>query len=334
MTGVIGFLQVGAWAVALILVVGGCLARLRPYRSLLWASTALVLITSVYPLPDNRLGQYLFARSPGSASLPTEIFGIAWWLIGAWLLNGVLDLILRRTLFPRDNLPHARRLFADLASVLFYVIAFVGIMETVMKQPISAVLATSGVLAIVLGLALQSTLGDVLSGLAINIDRPFGAGDWITLAGGPEGQVLEINWRSTRLRTWQNDVIVIPNSVVAKAIVTNHTRHQGAHWGTCALAVDAGLRPVEVIELIEAAINGVADGRTIAGATAYAADFGDGVVNYQVVYPVPDFGDQAYVRSEVIARLTAALILRSCQPGSAATRVQILPRKRAVPGQP
>ena len=62
--------------------------------------------------------------------------------------------------------------------------------------PVSAVLATSGVLAIVLGLAMQNTLADVFSGLAINIEQPFGAGDWITLADHVQGQIIEINWRA------------------------------------------------------------------------------------------------------------------------------------------
>ena len=332
--GVIGWFEASAWVVSLILLGAGLLKSLRQFRSLLWASAALCLITSIYPLPGNRLGQYLFARNPGSASLPTEIFGIAWWLIGAWLLNGILDLILRRTLFPRDNQPNARRLFADMASVMFYVVAFVGIMETVLRQPVSAVLATSGVLAIVLGLALQSTLGDVFSGLAINVDRPFGAGDWITLAAGPEGQVLEINWRSTRLRTWQNDVVNIPNSVVAKAIVVNHTRRQGEHWGTFTIDVDSGIRPLDVIEAIEACVNGEQRGRRIVGATAYAAEFGDCVVAYQVVYPLADFADRALIQSEVIVRVGAAMIRKSYPTGSAATRIEILRPSKAPRGAP
>jgi small-conductance mechanosensitive channel len=125
---------------------------------------------------------------------------IAWWILSAWLIKSLLALILRRTFFPNDYRPHARRLFADLATGLVYVVAFVGIMDTVLKQPISALLATSGVLAIVQGLALQNTLADVFSGLAINIERPFGAGDWITLNDGVEGQIFEINWRATRER--------------------------------------------------------------------------------------------------------------------------------------
>lgn len=320
----IGWTEIWLWILAAALFGTGCVGAARRYRSLAWASAALALITSVYPRPGNTLGQYLFARSDSSARLPTELFGIAWWLLGAWLLNGLLDLVLRRTLFPRDNQPHARRLFADLASVLFYVIAFVGIMETVMKQPISAVLATSGVLAIVVGLALQNTLGDVFSGLAINVDRPFGAGDWITLASGVEGQVLEINWRSTRLRTWQNDMVILPNSVVAKSPVTNHSRRAQGHWASFPLDIDSQFAPAVVISLLVSAINGTQRERLIAGATAYASDFGNSVITYQVVFALETFGDRAATQSELILRIGAALIAAAVPIGSVATSVRIL----------
>jgi small-conductance mechanosensitive channel len=325
----IGWVEIALWVVAGILLVAGSVPVWRAYRSLLFASAAMLLISSVYPNPDNALGTYLFGSGSHSTRLPTEFFGIAWWLIGAWVLNGLLDIILRRTLFPRDNEPHARRLFADLASVLFYVVAFVGIMETVLKQPISAVLATSGVLAIVVGLALQNTLGDVFSGLAINVDRPFGAGDWITLDSGAEGQVLEINWRATRLRTWQNDVVVIPNSVVAKAVVSNHSRRPHDHYGVFALTSDSGRAPAMIIELIAGAANGDARGRSVTGAYAYASDFGDSIVTYQVVFALRDFAERALIQSELITRIGAALIAASIDVGSAPTRVQVL--RRATP---
>jgi len=144
--------------VAISLTVGGGFERLRAYRSLLWGGALLFIITALFPRPGNRVGQYLFADAPAGIHLPIQLIGLAWWILGAWLLKSVLELILSKTIFPHDNQPHARRLFADLASALIYVIAFVGIIETVLKQPISAVLATSEVLAIVLRLALRNTM--------------------------------------------------------------------------------------------------------------------------------------------------------------------------------
>ena len=79
-------------------------------------------------------------------------------------------------------------------------------------QPIEGLLATSGIVALVLGLALQSTLADLFSGIALNIEDPFGAGDRITVDGGNEGQAIEINWRATRIRNRSGDTTVIPNS--------------------------------------------------------------------------------------------------------------------------
>ena len=140
--------------------------------------------------------------------------------------------------------------------MLVYVVALVGIMDTVLKQPISAVLATSGVLAIVLGLALQNTLADVFSGLALNIERPFRAGEWITIPDGIEGQVMEINWRATRIKTASNNMIVIPNSVISKATITNHRRLNDPHICTVTLKIDHCVPTARVIDVLQAAARG------------------------------------------------------------------------------
>ena len=174
-----------------------CCAMTPPLRSRrfpFFGSSVLLLISALFPQHGNTLGKYLVARTSSAARLPIELFGIAWGIPGAWLGNSLADLILRRTILPKDNQPHARRPFAELASVLVHVVALVGIMDTVFKERISAVLATSDVLLIVPGLAPQHTLADVFCGLAINIEHPFASGDWITVTDQVEGQVIEINW--------------------------------------------------------------------------------------------------------------------------------------------
>jgi small-conductance mechanosensitive channel len=67
----------------------------------------------------------------------------------------------------------------------------------VFELPLQGIVATSRVLAIVLGLALQNTLGDVCSGLSLSVEKPYDVGDAILLEGGVEGDVIQINWRST-----------------------------------------------------------------------------------------------------------------------------------------
>lgn len=318
-----------------ILIAGAFIAaafshQLRFYRSLLIGAGMLLLITALYPRPTNQLGRFIFGPAAEALQLPSEVFGVIWWILGAWLVKSVLSLILRRTLFPHDNQPHARRLFADLASGLVYVVAFVGIMDTVLKQPISTVLATSGVLAIVLGLALQNTLADVFAGLAINVERPFGAGDWITVNTLAEGQVIEINWRATRIKTTSNDIIVMPNSVIAKAVVTNHRRVKDPLWRAVALSIDHGVSPLLVTDTLQSAARGAVGLAHEVAPIAFARALVDSVVQYELCFAIEDFADVLSVESEVVKRIVIELNRLEIPIGTAATEVRILPRHPAT----
>ena len=73
---------------------------------------------------------------------------------------------------------------------MIYVSAGLAIFANVFDMPVGGLLAASGVIAIVLGLALQSTLGDVFSGIVLNLAKPYHSGDWIILDGGTQGRVI------------------------------------------------------------------------------------------------------------------------------------------------
>jgi small-conductance mechanosensitive channel/CRP-like cAMP-binding protein len=83
------------------------------------------------------------------------------------------------------------------------------------------VMATTAVGAVVIGLALQDTLGNLFAGLAIQIEKPFRVGDWVTI-GGHDGLVSEITWRATKMRTKAGNFVVVPNSVLARDTITNY----------------------------------------------------------------------------------------------------------------
>ena len=222
-----------------------------------------------------------------------------------------------------------RRLFADLASVLIYVLAVVGIVGTVFKEPVSTFLATSGVLAIVLGLALQNTLGDVMAGLAINIERPFGAGDWITLSDGVSGQVMQVNWRATRLRTWSHDMVVIPNSVASKAIVTNHSRPKGPHRCIIRLKVDIAVAPSRVIEALNAAAKDSPNVAHGIAPQAFAREFSDSLVDYELAFAIESFALTPGAKSEMLGRIADAFREVGIQIGAPAMDVRIVPEGRS-----
>ena len=80
-------------------------------------------------------------------------------------------------------------------------------------------LTTSAVGAVVAGLALQDTLGNLVSGLAIQVEKPFQLGHWISM-GEWEGEVVEITWRAVKVRTRQGNQVIIPNSELSKSART------------------------------------------------------------------------------------------------------------------
>ncbi|WP_437807155.1 mechanosensitive ion channel family protein [Sorangium sp. So ce1078] len=111
-------------------------------------------------------------------------------------------------------------LVRHLLLTILYLVAGLSIVGAVTGVDLVPLLATSTVITVVLGLALQDTLGNLFAGLALHSERSFGVGDWI-LVDGVEGQVVYVGWRSTRLRTFSGDIVILPNSIIAKARVQN-----------------------------------------------------------------------------------------------------------------
>jgi small-conductance mechanosensitive channel len=301
-----GWIEICFLATAVLLLLLRVLPYFRAYRPLFSGGCILMMITALFPRRGNPIGQLLFGTAGSDLRLPTEILGVIWWILGAWLVKSLFDLVLSRTLFPDNGEPHGRRLFADLASGLIYVLAFFGIVGTVFKEPVSTFMATSGVLAIVLGLALQNTLSDVFSGLAINIERPYAAGDWISMADVVSGQVMQVNWRATRLRTWSHDMVVIPNSIISKAVVTNHSRPLGPHRCVIRLTVDVAVAPSRVIDVLIAAAS--VSPMVVHGtlSQAHACAFSDSLVTYELAFAIESFALSPGARSDMMGRIADA----------------------------
>jgi small-conductance mechanosensitive channel len=83
-------------------------------------------------------------------------------------------------------------------------------------------LTTSAIGAVVVGLALQDTLGNAFAGLAIQVEKPFRVGDWIRV-GEHEGRVEEVTWRATKLRTKATNFVIVPNNAIAKEAIVNYS---------------------------------------------------------------------------------------------------------------
>ena len=100
------------------------------------------------------------------------------------------------------------------------VIALFAMVATLILQ--EKILATTAVSAVVIGFALQDTLGNLFAGLAIQIEKPFRVGHWVNVAG-KDGVVSEITWRATKIRTKAGNFVIVPNSVLSRDTITNYS---------------------------------------------------------------------------------------------------------------
>ena len=110
-----------------------------------------------------------------------------------------------------------------LSQILIFFVATLFVLSNVFSIDLTGVLATSGVLTVIIGLAIQPNLSNIFSGLFVNLEKPFIPDDWVTI-DDITGQVIDISWRSTRIRTFLNTEVTIPNEIVSKSIITNWHR--------------------------------------------------------------------------------------------------------------
>jgi small-conductance mechanosensitive channel/CRP-like cAMP-binding protein len=170
---------------------------------------------------------------------------IVWWLWAAWFLVGFL-----RVFVVAEHRPREGKLVHDLLAGLIYLAAVFAIIAYVFDLPIQGLLATSGAIAIILGLALQSTLSDVFSGIVLNFSRPYRPGDWISIDGSTDGRVIEMNWRATHVLTGKSDLAIVPNSTIAKAKIVNASSPSSTHGMTVTIRLDAKTSPSTGAEIL------------------------------------------------------------------------------------
>jgi small-conductance mechanosensitive channel len=149
-----------------------------------------------------------------SPETQTQIAQFAKLALAASLINAVVFLLV--------NPLRADRVPDRFPSILqdAFVIALVLLASTFLGGQL---VTTSAVSAVVIGFALQDTLGNAFAGLAIQSEKPFHIGQWVRV-GEFEGRVAEVTWRATKLRTKAGNFVILPNNVVGKEAITNYSQ--------------------------------------------------------------------------------------------------------------
>lgn len=115
------------------------------------------------------------------------------------------------------------KLLIDLSRLFLVLLGTAIVLASVWNADLAGLAAALGVSSIVLGLALQDTLGSIMSGIALLFERPFTVGDWLRV-GDLVGQVIDMNWRAVRLQTLDREMVIIPHQLIGGEIIRNYSR--------------------------------------------------------------------------------------------------------------
>jgi len=247
-----------------------------------------------------------------------------WWIGGAMVLASSVRMFL---IFERK--PREGRLLQDLVVALIYLSAALCVVAYVFRLPVGTIIATSGVFAIVLGLALQSTLNDVFSGIALNLGRPLSVGDWIFLDDNVQGRVVETNWRSTQLLSATNDLIVVPNSLLAKSRITNLSGPDDTHGATLRVRLVPTRPPRALLDAMEKALLSSNAVLKIPTPSASIVSVDRDAVEFELAFRVSDVSKVGSARNELFDLVYRHVEAGGLQFSGAAGSVQVIADKAA-----
>jgi small-conductance mechanosensitive channel/CRP-like cAMP-binding protein len=245
---------------------------------------------------------------PVDASVRRPLLFAATFFLLASIVRSLV-LLLVDVLLERRTARPAPKIFRDLSTAVAYLVVALVALHALGVEP-GSILTTSALLTAVIGLALQDTLGNLVSGLALQMQRPFDVGDWIELDGAHGGQVTEVTWRATSIMTLDHVEVIVPNGSVAKSSIRNYSRPSRVSRRRLVLGVTYAASPSEVHAILGEAAADAPGVLPEPRARARTKSFGDSAIVYEVLYFVDDFAHALDVDGEVADRIYHALARR------------------------
>jgi len=201
-------------------------------------------------------------------------------LVVALVNRYVWDLYFERR--KQTPIPHFLR---EIVALVIFVVALLFVLSFGYhaERELKGVVATSGVAALILGLAGQNLLGGIIAGMSLQINRPYKVGDWLQV-GDRFAEVMEINWRSTRLCTNDNIYLDIPNNEIVRTTIINLHYPTEVHAMRIRIGVDYNVPPNRVKDALARAAQSAKNVLPSPPVKVFLVEFGDHAVTYEIKY--------------------------------------------------
>jgi branched-chain amino acid transport system substrate-binding protein len=222
---------------------------------LLQAITIYLILRTGETVFLNQIAYYSGIYYLQIVTIVTLLFDILRWIVSAILLHLAIERFLWIPLekSARRKIPNIIR---NISAFIIYILVLFGIIAFVFDQALTSLLATSGVIVMIIGLAIQINISNIFSGIALNIENPFRVGDWVKIGETIDAKVINMTWRTTVVKLRNNAVLSIPNSTVAESEILNYSYPDPVQEMAIQVNIDPSHDP-ELVEkiLIDAALS-------------------------------------------------------------------------------
>ena len=189
--------------------------------------------------------------------------------------------------YERHRREKAPKFLSQISGLVVVVIAILVIFGGVYGQSIEGVVFGSTVVVGIVGFAMQDLLGNIIAGVALEIGKPFKPGDWLKM-DGHHAEVIEVNWRSTRLRTNDDIYLDIPNKSIVGSTIMNLTHPTNLHALRMSVGFEYSTPPNFVKDVISRAVAAVPGVLAQPPTKVFLKDFGDSAVIYEIKFWLDD----------------------------------------------
>lgn len=266
----------------------------RRSRVVVWLLAGAALLALYFFVDANRS---FFA---GTRLDPRRVLAVVLFIASIPLIVAairLIDLVAFDVFGRRRKGVQAPLLLREIVSIVLYLIAFASAFSLIFKANVTGFLATGTILAAVLGLALQETLGNLFAGIALHLEDSFEPGDVIR-SGEYFGVVEAVRWRSARLRTFTNNLVIVPHSVLARERVEVYPR-TNLNARILRIGIDYHVPPATVLNVLVQAASNVEGVSHEVPAFARVADFGDSAVIYEIKYHMYDYARRDTIDADI-----------------------------------
>ena len=227
-------------------------------------------------------------------------------LSGTWVLARVVGDLLKLYMLRSAGIRGTGTLLVNLSRIGVFVVGFL-VMLQALGVPVGPMLGALGIGGLAVALALQDTLASVFAGIQLLASKKIKAGDFIELPNGQSGTVIDIDWRNTTVRTLPNNDVIVPNSEMAKLIITNYHRpvQEMNVLIEVGVAYDSDLEQVErvTIEVARAVLAEVDGGVSSFEPFIRLHTFGDSSIDFTVILRTKEFTNQYELKHVFVKRL-------------------------------